>query len=75
MFYNILNPEDLTKLYIKILRKQATEYEKSVFKYNVTISCMSISVLFLKLNMESEKIVGKQEWNKIYDPNIERGLL
>ena len=82
----ILKFEEMVALYIKILKKTITDTELELFKYNLEISCclpndiffnLDISccvpvAIFFKLNSEAKKILGKEEWSKLYSPDIER---
>ena len=43
-----------------------------MFKYNLDISCCVPVAIFFKLNSEAKKILGKEEWSKLYSPDIER---
>lgn len=71
MYLKIVKPDKLRDLYIKILKKEASEIDFMTFKYNVEISCMATSLLFMKLNREAHEILG-EEFYKIYDPKIEQ---
>lgn len=71
MYLRIVRPNKLRNLYIKILKNEASEIDFMTFKYNVEISCMATSLLFMKLNREAHEILG-EEFYKIYDPKIEQ---
>ena len=72
MIPKILNFEEMVSLYIKILKKTITDTELELFKYNLEISCCVPNAIFFKLNSEAKKIFGKDEWSKLYSPDIER---
>lgn len=72
MILKILKLEEMVALYIKILKKTITDTELELFKYNLDISCCVPDVIFFKLNGEAKKILGKEEWSKLYSPDIER---
>lgn len=72
MIPKILNFEEMVSLYIKILKKTITDTELELFKYNLDISCCVPVAIFFKLNSEAKKILGKEEWSKLYSPDIER---
>lgn len=68
----ILNFEEMVSLYIKILKKTITDTELELLKYNLEISCCVLNAIFFKLNSEAKNILGKEEWGKLYSPDIER---
>jgi hypothetical protein len=68
----ILKFEEMVALYIKILKKTITDTELELFKYNLEISYCVPNAIFFKLNSEAKKILGKEEWSKLYSPDIER---
>ena len=72
MIPKILNFEEMVSLYIKILKKTITDTELELFKYNLEISCCVPTAIFFKLNSEAKNILGKEEWGKLYSPDIER---
>lgn len=72
MIPKILEFEEMVALYIKILKKTITDTELELFKYNLDISCCIPDVIFSRLNREAKKILGKEEWSKLYSPDIER---
>ena len=72
MIPKILDFEEMVSLYIKILKKTITDTELELFKYNLDISCCVPVAIFFKLNSEAKKILGKEEWSKLYSPDIER---
>ena len=72
MIPKILNFEEMVSLYIKILKKTITDTELELFKYNLEISCCVPNAIFFKLNSQAKNITGKEEWGKLYSPDIER---
>lgn len=72
MIPKILDFEEMVSLYVKILKKTITDTELELFKYNLDISCCVPVAIFFKLNSEAKKILGKEEWSKLYSPDIER---
>lgn len=52
--------------------KTIIDTELELFKYNLDISCCVPVAIFFKLNSEAKKILGKEEWSKLYSPDIER---
>ena len=72
MIPKILDFEEMVSLYVKILKKTITDTELELFKYNLDISCCVPVAIFFKLNSEAKKILGQEEWSKLYSPDIER---
>ena len=75
MIPKILDFEEMVSLYIQILKKTITDTELELFKYNLDISCCVPVAIFFKLNSEAKKILGKEEWSKLYSPDIERDFI